>query len=335
MWNWLVSALATGGTLVLYDGAPMLKSNNGILWDYVDDHSINVFGTSAKYIASLEKSGYVPIKNKKLTSLNAILSTGSPLLPENYDFVYSNIKQDVRLCSISGGTDIISCFALGNPTKPIYRGELQQIGFGLSVKILLDNGDEAKTDEKGELACTKPFPCQPIYFWNDPEKEKYKKAYFDKIPNVWCHGDYASISKHNGLVIYGRSDTTLNPGGIRIGTSEIYRQVETINDIAEAVVIGQEFDGDVRVILFVRMQPNKILTEDLVKDIKHRIRFGASPHHVPAKIIEISDIPRTVSGKIAELAVKNIVQGEVVKNIDALANPESLKLYANLPQLQN
>ncbi len=215
MWNWLVSALATGATLMLYDGAPMLKSNNGILWDYVDAHKINVFGTSAKYITSLEKSGYIPLKEKKLTSLTTILSTGSPLLPENYDFVYTSIKQDIRLCSISGGTDIISCFALGNPTKPIYRGELQQIGFGLSVKILLDNGKEARTDEKGELSCTTPFPCQPIYFWNDPKKEKYKKAYFDKIPNIWCHGDFASMTKHGGLVIYGRSDTTLNPGGIR------------------------------------------------------------------------------------------------------------------------
>ena len=333
MWNWLVSALATGATLMLYDGAPMLSANNGILWDYVEAQDINVFGTSAKYISALEKSGYTPIQHKKLLNLRTILSTGSPLLDANYDFVYSNIKNDVQLCSISGGTDIISCFALGNPTKAIYRGELQQIGFGMAVKILNDTGVEVKTSEKGELSCIAPFPSQPIYFWNDVNKEKYRKAYFDKIPNIWSHGDYAAITKHKGLIIYGRSDTTLNPGGVRIGTAEIYRQVETIPEIAESVVIGQDIQGDVRILLFVRMQPGKILSDNLIQDIKHKIRFSASPHHVPAKIIAVTDIPRTISGKIAELAVKNMIQGEVVKNINALANPDSLQLFKNIPQL--
>lgn len=330
MWNWLVSALATGATLMLYDGAPLPQHNAGILFDYIDTHQINIFGTSAKYLSSLEKSGYKPHQQNKLSTLRTILSTGSPLVPENYDFVYSHIKKDVLLCSISGGTDIISCFALGNPTKPVYSGELQQLGFGLAVKILKENALEANIGEKGELACVKPFPSQPIYFWQDINKEKYKSAYFDKIPNVWCHGDFAAKTKHNGLIIYGRSDTTLNPGGVRIGTAEIYRQVESIDDIAESVVVGQDVDGDIRVLLFVKLQPNKKLTEDLIRDIKHKIRLGASPHHVPAKIIEVADIPRTVSGKIAELAVKNVIAGEVVKNKTALANPESLKLFENL-----
>ncbi len=333
MWNWLVSGLAVGATLLLYDGAPTYPGPS-VLWDYAADYKMTVFGTSAKYLSSLEKTGYKPKEHGGLEHLAAILSTGSPLLPESYDFVYRDIKKDVRLCSISGGTDIISCFALGNPVKPIHRGELQQRGFGLSVNVFTDEGKPAKVNEKGELVCTKPFPCQPIYFWNDPDKVKYKKAYFERFENVWCHGDYASISEDSGLTIYGRSDTTLNPGGVRIGTAEIYRQVETIPEILEGLVIGQETGDDVRVILFVKMQPGATLTDEIRQKINQKIKVGASPRHVPAKIIQVADIPRTISGKIVELAVKNVVHGEEVKNKEALANPESLKLFENLPELK-
>lgn len=333
MWNWLVSALAVGATLVLYDGSPTYPGPE-VLWNYADDYNLTVFGTSAKYLASLEKTGYKPGTQNKLTHLAAILSTGSPLLPESYDYVYKDIKHDVCLSSISGGTDIVSCFALGNPVKAVYRGELQQRGFGMNVQIFTDDGKIAAIGEKGELVCTAPFPSQPIYFWNDKDKVKYKKAYFERFDNIWCHGDYAALTEHNGMIIYGRSDTTLNPGGVRIGTAEIYRQVETIEEILEAVVVGHEIPGDVQVILFVRMQPGKELTEELKKLISTRIRHGASPRHVPAKIIAVTDIPRTVSGKIAELAVKQTIHGEEVKNKDALANPESLTLFINLPELK-
>lgn len=333
MWNWLVSALATGATLLLFDGAPTYPGPE-VLWDYAADYKMNVFGTSAKYIATLEKSGYKPKEHPGLDHLHTILSTGSPLLPDSYDYVYRDIKHSVKLCSISGGTDIVSCFALGNPVKPIHRGELQQRGFGLNVQIYTDEGIPAKTDEKGELVCIAPFPCQPIYFWHDTNKVKYKAAYFERFTNVWCHGDYASLSADQGLTIYGRSDTTLNPGGVRIGTAEIYRQVETIEEILEAAVVGQETGDDVRVVLFVRMQAGKVLTEEIQHKIKTKIRTGASPRHVPAKIVVVSDIPRTVSGKIAELAVKNVIHGEVVKNKNALANPDSLKLFENLAELK-
>ncbi len=333
MWNWLVSALASEATLMLYDGSPTAPDPK-VLWDYVADYHINVFGTSAKYLASLEKTGYKPNQHAGLESLEAILSTGSPLLPESYDFVYRDIKTDVRLCSISGGTDIVSCFVLGNPVKPIHRGEIQQRGFGLSVEVFNDNGESAAINEKGELVCTKPFPCQPIYFWNDPDKVKYKKAYFERFDNIWCHGDYASLSEYGGVVIYGRSDTTLNPGGVRIGTAEIYRQVETIEDIVESVVIGQETGDDVRVILFVKMKDDKVLSEELKTTLKQRIKIGASPRHVPAKIIQVADIPKTISGKVVEMAVKNVVHGEEVKNKESLANPEALDLFANHPELK-
>lgn len=333
MWNWLVSALATSATLMLYDGSPTYPEAS-LLWDYVEDYKINIFGTSAKYLASLEKTGYKPNQHSKLEHLTAILSTGSPLLPESYDFVYRDIKTDVKLCSISGGTDIVSCFVLGNPAKSVYRGEIQQRGFGLSVNVFGDDGKPVVVNQKGELVCTKPFPCQPIYFWNDQDKEKYKKAYFDRFPNIWCHGDYASLTENGGVIIYGRSDTTLNPGGVRIGTAEIYRQVETIPEVSESVVIGQETGDDVRVILFVKMQAGAILNEELIQILKQRIKVGASPRHVPTKIIQVADIPRTISGKVVELAVKNVVHGEEVKNKESLANPESLKLFANLPELK-
>jgi acetoacetyl-CoA synthetase len=334
MWNWLVSALAVGASLLLYDGSPMYPSPQ-VLWQYAEEYKMNVFGTSAKYLASLEKTGYKPKEDKDLANLYAILSTGSPLLPESYDFVYQHIKSDVCLASISGGTDIISCFALGNPTKPVYRGELQQRGFGMKVEIFNDNGLPAAIDEKGELVCTAPFPSQPIYFWQDEAKTKYKKAYFERFKSIWCHGDYAALTKHNGLIIYGRSDTTLNPGGVRIGTAEIYRQVETIEDILEAVVVGHEVAGDVQVILFVRLQAKKQLTEELQQLIRHKIKQGASPRHVPARIVAVTDIPRTVSGKIAELAVKHVIHGKEVKNKDALANPESLSLFEKILDLPN
>jgi len=333
MWNWLVSALASGVTLMLYDGSPTYPGP-AVLWDYVADYQINVFGTSAKYLASLEKTGYKPNHHAGLESLRAILSTGSPLLPESYDFVYNHIKSDVRLCSISGGTDIVSCFVLGNPVKPIYRGEIQQRGFGLSVNVYNDDGKPADIGEKGELVCTKPFPCQPIYFWNDPDKVKYKKAYFDRFNNIWCHGDYASLTENGGVIIHGRSDTTLNPGGVRIGTAEIYRQVETVDEVLESVVIGQETGDDVRVILFVKMKEGKNLHDELIQLLKQRIKTGASPRHVPAVIIQVADIPRTISGKVVELAVKNIVHGEEVKNKESLANPEALIHFANLPELK-
>lgn len=333
MWNWLVSALASEATLMLYDGSPTAPDPK-VLWDYVADYHINVFGTSAKYLASLEKTGYKPNQHAGLDSLEVILSTGSPLLPESYDFVYRDIKKDVCLCSISGGTDIVSCFVLGNPAKPIHRGEIQQRGFGLSVEVFNDSGKPAGIDEKGELVCTKPFPCQPIYFWNDTDKVKYKKAYFDRFNNIWCHGDYASLTEYGGVVIYGRSDTTLNPGGVRIGTAEIYRQVETIEDIVESVVIGQETGDDVRVILFIKMKEGKVLSEELKATLKQRIKIGASPRHVPAKIIQVADIPKTISGKVVEMAVKNVVHGEEVKNKESLANPEALDLFANHPELK-
>lgn len=333
MWNWMVSALAVGATLLLYDGAPTYPGPN-VLWDYAADYEMTVFGTSAKYLSALEKTGYKPKEHAGLEHLEAVLSTGSPLLPESYDYVYRDIKKDVRLCSISGGTDIVSCFALGNPVKPIHRGELQQRGFGLSVEIYTEDGKPAKIGEKGELVCTKPFPCQPLYFWNDLDKAKYKKAYFERFKNIWWHGDYAAISEDQGVIIYGRSDTTLNPGGVRIGTAEIYRQVETIPEVLESLVIGQETGDDVRVILFVKMQPECNLTDEIKQKISHKIKIGASPRHVPAKIIQVADIPRTISGKIVELAVKNVVHGEEVKNKEALANPESLKLFENLPELK-
>lgn len=333
MWNWLVSGLASGATLVLYDGSPTYPDSS-VLWKYAADYNINIFGTSAKYLSALEKADYQPIQHYALPSLDTILSTGSPLLAESYDFVYQYIKSGVKLFSISGGTDIISCFALGNPTKPIYRGQIQQRGFGLKVEIYTDEGKSALINEKGELVCTKAFPSQPIYFWNDPERSKYKKAYFERFPNIWCHGDYAALTPELGIIIYGRSDTTLKPGGVRIGTAEIYRQVETIAEISDAVVIGQSWAGDVRVILFVKMRDGYQLTEELQQRIKEKIKLGASPRHVPSKIIQVADIPRTINGKIAELAVKNVVDGEVVKNKDALVNPEALSLFANLPQLK-
>jgi len=333
MWNWFVSGLAVGATLVLYDGSPSHPDGNA-LWNLADEVGISVFGTSAKWISAIEKAGIKPRETHKLLQLKTILSTGSPLPPESYDYVYRDIKERVLLASISGGTDIISCFALGNPLLPVYRGELQCRGLGMKVEILDDAGNPVR-EEKGELACTAPFPSMPVAFWNDPDGEKYKKAYFSRIPNVWCHGDHALLTEHDGIVIYGRSDATLNPGGVRIGTAEIYRQVEQIPEVLESIAVGQHWDGDERVILFVRLREGFALDDALRDRIKRRIRENTTPRHVPAKILQVADIPRTISGKITEIAVRDVINGVAVKNTDALANPQALEFYRSIPELQS
>jgi acetoacetyl-CoA synthetase len=320
MWNWLVSALALGATVVLYDGAAMPDANPAILWDLAARERLSVFGTSAKYLSLAEKRR---IKPHDLDALRTILSTGSPLADHSFDYVYRDVKSDVCLSSISGGTDIVSCFALGNPMSPVWRGELQSLGLGMAVQIFDDHGHP--TDDAGELVCTMPFPSMPVAFWNDPGGARYRAAYFERFTGVWRHGDWARKTGHGGLVIYGRSDTTLNPGGVRIGTAEIYRQVEQLPEILESVVVGQDVDGDVRIVLFVRLAPGAVLDDALRDRIKRSIRQNASPHHVPQLIRAVPDIPRTVSGKIAEMAVRDVLHGRPVKNVDALANPESLK----------
>ena len=331
MWNWLVSSLAVGATVVLYDGSPSHPDGHA-LWQLADEFGISVFGTSAKWLAAIEKAGVKPRDTQKLLALRTILSTGSPLAPESYDYVYRDIKDKVLLASISGGTDIISCFALGNPVLPVFRGELQCRGLGLKVEILDDDG-KPLIEEKGELSCTQPFPCMPIGFWNDADGSKYHAAYFDKIPNTWCHGDHAMLTEHEGIIIYGRSDATLNPGGVRIGTAEIYRQVEKLDEVLESLAIGQDWDNDVRVVLFVRLRPGMELDDGLRDRIRKVIRDNTTPRHVPARIVAVADLPRTISGKITELAVRNIIHGKPVKNTDALANPQALKLFENLPEL--
>ncbi|MDQ6717845.1 MAG: acetoacetate--CoA ligase, partial [Gemmatimonadota bacterium] len=335
MWNWMASALASGAAIVLYDGAP-LSPTPRILWEMAEKEKITVFGTSAKYLALLEKSEVTPGETHDLSALRTILSTGSPLAAHSYDFVYSRIKQDVHLASISGGTDIISCFALGDPVAPVYRGELQCRGLGMAVDVYDDGGDSLR-GAPGELVCTKSFPSMPVSFWNDPDGAKYRAAYFEHFPGVWRHGDWAEITERDGVIIYGRSDATLNPGGVRIGTAEIYRQVEQLPEIIEAVAVGQEIEsdspGDVRIVLFVRLREHAKLDEALHKRIVARIRDNTSPLHVPKKIIAVADIPRTVSGKISEIAVRETIHGRPVKNTEALANPESLKLFRDLPEL--
>jgi acetoacetyl-CoA synthetase len=332
MWNWLVSGLATGCTLMLFDGSPFAPRPS-VLWDIAEQEGITVFGTSAKYIAALEKAGVKPRESHNLEKLRAVLSTGSPLAHENFEYVYRDIKQDLQLSSISGGTDIISCFALGCPIRPVYAGELQCRGLGMAVEIFDDNGKPVR-GEKGELVCTRPFPSMPIGFWNDDDGQKYHDAYFGQFDNIWAHGDYGEITAHDGLIIHGRSDAVLNPGGVRIGTAEIYRQVEKVDEVLESLCIGQPWDNDVRVVLFVRLKEGFSLNDALIKRIRDTIRANTTPRHVPAKVIEVADIPRTISGKIVELAVRKVVLGEEVKNKDALANPEALELYRNLPELQ-
>ncbi len=332
MWNWLVSSLAVGSTVVLYDGSPFHPDGN-VLWDLADEADISIFGTSAKWISACDKAGIKPRQTHRLEKLRAILSTGSPLLPESFDYVYRDIKADVQLSSISGGTDIVSCFALGNPILPVYKGELQCRGLGMMVEIRADDG-EVVMDQTGELTCSQPFPCMPIQFWNDPDGSKYHAAYFETHEGVWSHGDYARLTPHGGVIIYGRSDATLNPGGVRIGTAEIYRQVEKLDEVIESICIGQDFEGDVRVILFVRLREGIELDDDLRDKIRKTIRANTTPRHVPAKVIAVPDIPRTVSGKITELAVRDVVHGREVKNTSALANPEALEHYRDLAELE-
>ncbi|MDA7947474.1 MAG: acetoacetate--CoA ligase [Hyphomicrobiaceae bacterium] len=331
MWNWLVSGLASGATLLLYEGAPMYD-NAKRLFDFVEAESINVLGTSAKFIDALRNAGLRPCETHDLSSVRTICSTGSPLVAEGFDYVYENIKHDVHLASISGGTDIVSCFVLGNPTLPVWRGEVQAPGFGLAVDVFDDAGNPLKSG-KGELVCTKPFPSMPVGFWDDPDGKKYHGAYFFRFENVWHHGDFAEWTEHGGMIIHGRSDATLNPGGVRIGTAEIYRQVEQLAEVSEAIVIGQDWDDDVRIVLFVVIGEGGVLDDDLRAHIKKRIREGASPRHVPAKIVQVSDIPRTKSGKITELAVRDVVHGREVKNKEALANPEALEFFKERPEL--
>jgi acetoacetyl-CoA synthetase len=338
MWNWLVSALGSGAALVLYDGSPMPPGQEGILWELAAEERVSVFGTSARYLAMSEKSSLAPARTHDLGALRAILSTGSPLAAHSYDYVSRDVKPGVMLSSISGGTDLISCFALGNPLLPVHRGELQSFGLGMAVEVWSRDGARV-VGEPGELVCTAPFPSMPVAFWNDPDGVKYRDAYFSHFPGVWRHGDWAEETPRGGLVIYGRSDATLNPGGVRIGTAEIYRQVEQLPEVLESVVIGQDVpDGaggtDVRIVLFVRLRPGERFSDALAETMRRRIRDGASPHHVPKLIVPVADIPRTLSGKISEIAVRDVVNGRPVTNTDALANPESLTLFADLPALR-
>ena len=331
MWNWLVSALATGCTITLYDGSPFHPKPD-VLFDLIDQESITVFGVSAKFLSNAQKEMVSPVESHQLNSLRCLISTGSPLTEEGFEYVYEKIKQELHLVSMTGGTDLISCFILGNPNLPVYSGELQSPGLGMAVDIWDDNGNPIKED-KGELVCTVPFPSCPIGFWNDPDNNSFLDAYFRRFPNIWVHGDFGEITANGGYIIHGRSDAVLNPGGVRIGTAEIYRQVEVFDEVVDSVCIGQSWDGDVRVVLFVVMREGVQLSGDLIDQIKLRIRNHASPRHVPAKVIAVADIPRTMSGKIAELAVRDKVHGREIKNTSALANPESLSLFENLVDL--
>ena len=334
MWNWMVSGLATGATVVLYEGSPFHPGPEA-MFDLIDEQEISVFGTGAKAISAWQKAGLKPRESHSLKSLETLLSTGSPLAPESFDYVYTDIKEDVCLSSIAGGTDIVSCFALGCPALPVYRGEIQCLGLGMAVEIRLDDGAIADVNQTGELCCVQSFPSMPVCFWGDEDGSKYHAAYFEQFSNIWAHGDFAEITEHGGLVILGRSDATLNPGGVRIGTAEIYRQVESLDEVVESVCVGQDWDDDVRVVLFVRLREGLTLDEDLQTRIRKVVRENATPRHVPARIVQVNDIPRTVSGKIVELAVRNIVHNRPVKNVDALANPEALELFKDLSVLQS
>ena len=333
MWNWMVNGLATGATLVLYEGSPFHPGPEA-MFDLIDDQEITIFGTGAKAISAWQKAGVKPRETHSLASLKTMLSTGSPLAPESFDYVYSDIKPDLCLSSIAGGTDIVSCFVSGCPILPVYRGEIQCLALGMAMEICREDGSFAEINETGELCCVKSFPCMPVCFWGDEDGSKYHAAYFEQYPNIWAHGDFARITEHGGLIIFGRSDATLNPGGVRIGTAEIYRQVESLDEVVESICIGQDWDDDVRVVLFVRLREGLALDEDLQARIRKVIRDNATPRHVPARIVQVGDIPRTMSGKIVELAVRNVVHGRAVKNVDALANPEALNLYKDLAELQ-
>ncbi|MFV1850672.1 MAG: acetoacetate--CoA ligase [Thalassospira sp.] len=332
MWNWLMAGLAAGATLLLYDGSPFYPSGN-ILFDYADTEGMTLFGTSAKYIDALAKAELKPRATHRLSTVRAMTSTGSPLAPESFDYVYRDIKEDIHLASISGGTDILGCFVLASPVLSVKRGVIQTRALGVAVDVFDDEGKSVR-NEKGELVCTKPFPSMPVGFWNDPDGSRYHSAYFDRFDNIWCHGDYVELDDEGGMVIYGRSDATLNPGGVRIGTAEIYRQVEKLPEIQESIVIGQDWDNDVRVILFVVLRENYELDTALIDTIKKQIRTNCTPRHVPAKVIAVADIPRTKSGKITELAVRDVVHGRPVKNQEALANPTALELFSNLSELK-
>jgi len=331
MWNWLVTGLATGATLLLFDGSPFY-SDGRVLWQMAEREKLTVFGTSAKYISALQKAGVRPRDEFELQDLRAVLSTGSPLAPESFDFVYDAIGSDLQLSSIAGGTDIISCFVLGNPTLPVRRGEIQCRGLGMAVAFFDDDGN-ALLEERGELVCTRPFPSAPVGFWNDPGNERYRSAYFEKYPGIWAHGDFAELRRTGGVVIHGRSDAVLNPGGVRIGTAEIYRQVEKLDEVVESIAVGQDWDDDVRVVLFVILRPGVELDDALRDRIRRVIRENTTPRHVPAKIVAVPEIPRTKSGKIVEIAVRSVVHGEEVKNTEALANPEALEHFRDIPEL--
>ena len=331
MWNWIVSTLASGAKLILFDGSPFYP-DPGVLWRIAEQEQLTLFGTSAKYLSALEKVGYIPKKQVSLSNLNILLSTGSPLAPASYDFVYQKVKEDLQLSSIAGGTELISCFAIGNPILPVYRGEIQCRGLGMKMEIFDDKGESIR-EHKGELVCTAPFPSMPISFWDDPDNCKYKTAYFNRYPNVWCHGDYAELTANDGVVIYGRSDAILNPGGVRIGTAEIYRVVEQFDEVIEGIAIAQEWDNDIRVVLFIKLIEGTQLDQKLEKRLKKSIRDQASPRHVPAKIIEVPDIPRTRSGKIVEIAVRDVVHGKSILNTEAIANPEALEYFRNRSEL--
>jgi acetoacetyl-CoA synthetase len=332
MWNWLTCALGVGATLVLFDGNPF-HPHPGALWEMAQDEKITVFGTSAGYIAALMNAGVKPGETYDLSPLRAVLSTGSPLSIEGFEYIYKEIKADLQLASISGGTDLNGCFALGNPMLPVYAGELQCRGLAMDVRAFDELGNEL-IDEQGELVCCRPFPSMPIYFWDDPDGKKYHSAYFDVFPNIWRHGDFVTVTSRGGVIMLGRSDATLNPGGVRIGTAEIYRQLEQMAQIADSVVVGQDWKNDVRVILFVKLAEGVELTDDLKDKIRQTIRVNASPRHVPAKIIGVPDVPYTLNMKKVELAVKKVIQGQEVLNKDALSNPQALDFYAGIKELQ-
>lgn len=333
MWNWLVSSLAVGATVLLYDGSPFDPSP-AVLLDFAEQERITVFGTSAKYLSTIEKAQIKPRKTHALANLRAILSTGSPLSPESFDYVYRDIKADIQLSSISGGTDLISCFALGNPILPVFRGELQCRGLGMAVEVFDERGKPVR-GVKGELVCTAPFPSMPVFFWEDPEGKKYRAAYFETHPDVWVHGDYAELTEHEGMIIYGRSDTALNPAGVRIGTAEIYRQVEKLPEVLESIAVDQEWKNDKRIILFVKLRENIILGDELITKIKATIRENTTPRHVPAKVIQVYDIPCTLNSKIVEIAVRNVIHGRHIDNVEALSNLEALEFFRDLPELKS
>ena len=332
MWNWLVTALASQATLILYDGSPFYPDGNA-MFDYADAEKMTLFGTSAKFIDAAIKAELKPIKTHSLASVRLLCSTGSPLAPDAFNWVYDHIKSDVHLASISGGTDLMGCFMLGNPTGAVWKGEIQCRALAMAVEVFDDEGNPLRGD-KGELVCTEPFPSMPVGFYRDMDGSRYHSAYFERFDNVWCHGDYVELTDHGGIIIYGRSDATLNPGGVRIGTAEIYRQVEKLADVNESIVVGQQWDNDVRVVLFVVLREGLTLDDDLINLIRSEVRANCTPRHVPAKVIQVADIPRTKSGKITELAVRDVVHGRDIKNKEALANPEALELFKGLAELQ-